>query len=208
MKKLLSENERKAIAGLISEVESKTSGEIVAVITGRSDSYPGARWRIAISFAILIAFAAIWIFPEWAPVWYLWLEFAALGVGYALGSIKTVERIFLSDAKMEEEVHQRALQAFLENGLNETENRTGVLIFISLLEHRVEILADSGINSVVEKDQWEKTVGALISSIRAGKLGEGLLQAVRSCGGILEKAFPSQGPKKNELSNHLIILEN
>ena len=111
------------------------------------------------------------------------------------------------DEKIDEEVNQRALQAFYKHRLHHTKDRTAILIMVSLLEHRVEILADAGINSKVPKDTWQGIVNDMIASIKTNDLSEGICIAVRECGEILAKDFPGQHDNPDEVSNKLIVEE-
>ena len=108
-------------------------------------------------------------------------------------------------SKIDEEVYQRALQAFITRDLHATKDRTGILIMVSLLEHRVEILADTGINAKVSGDTWQKIVSNMIGNIKSGDLAEGFCIAVRECGEVLAKDFPGTHDNPDEISNKVII---
>jgi putative membrane protein len=202
---VLTPEQMQVLTDAVSAAESKTSGEIVPVVLRRSDRYPGARWRCAIAFAGLCAFALVLSRPMLHPIWYLWVQVPALAIGYALGSIAGLQRVFLSSAEMDEETHQRAIEAFYLHGLNATRDRTGVLILVSLLEHRVRILADTGISSKVQQAVWDGVVGRLTERLRAGELCEGLARAIAECGEILAGEFPPRPDDRNELPDRPII---
>jgi len=76
---------------------------------------------------------------------------------------------------------------------------------VSLLEHRVEILADTGINAKVPRDMWEKILNDMIGKIKSGDLTEGFCTAVRECGEVLAKDFPGTHENPNELSDRVIL---
>lgn len=202
---LLTQQQKDAVETAITEAEKKTSGEIVTLIVRRSDTYPGARWRAAILFSLLCAFLLYWFLPELDGVWYLYAQLPALGLGWLLGQWAPVQRLFLLDDKVAEEVHQRALQEFHSRKLHSTRERTGVLILVSMLEHQVEILADSGITEKVKPEIWSEVIEHLIARTRAGDISEGLVTAIAECGEILAKHFPAQPGDRNELGNHLLI---
>jgi putative membrane protein len=199
---LLTQDQIRSLTDAVSAAERGTSGEIVPVVLHASDRYPGARWRCAIAFSGLCAFTLVLAMPLLHPIWYLWIQVPALAIGYALGSISWVQRKFLATVEMDEETHQRALEAFHLHGLHATRDRTGVLILVSMLERRVQILADSGINAKVAPSAWSGIVDRLTARIRGGELCEGLTHAIAECGELLAREFPSAPGDRNELPNH------
>jgi len=150
-------------------------------------------------------FLAYFFLYDFDPVWILWAQIPGLYLGYWLGSFGAVLRPFLLSSKIDEEVHQRAVQAFFSRDLHATQDRTGILVMASLLEHRVEILADTGINAKVSKDTWQGIVADMIGKIKSGDLTEGFCTAVRECGDVLAKDFPGTHDNPNEISDKIII---
>ena len=201
----LTQSEQDRISKAVLEAEKKTTGEIVPMIVTQSDDYPGARWRLAIVIALFFGFLAYFFLDDLDPVWILWMQIPGLYIGYWLSSFSAVLRPFLASSKIDEEVHQRALQAFFSRNLHATKDRTGILIMVSLLEHRVEILADTGINAKVSKDKWQEIMSDMIARIRSDDLTEGFCIAVRECGEVLAKDFPGTHDNPDEISNKVII---
>lgn len=201
----LTQSDRDKISQAVLDAEKLTTGEIVPMIVAQSDDYPGARWRLAIVTALLFGFLAYFFLGDFDPAWILWVQIPGLYIGYWLGTFGAILRPFLESSKVDEEVHQRALQAFLSRELHATKDRTGILIMVSLFEHRVEILADTGINAKVAKDTWQEIMADMISRIKSENLTEGFCIAVRECGDILAKDFPGTHDNPDEISNKLII---
>jgi putative membrane protein len=201
----LTQSELDRISDAVREAEKQTAGEIVPMLVGQSDEYPGARWRLAIVTALLSGALAYFFLDDFDPVWILWAQIPGLYIGYWLGSFGAVLRPFLVSSKIDEEVHQRAVQAFFLHNLHATKDRTGILVMVSLLEHRVEILADTGINAKVPRDMWEKILNDMIGKIKSGDLTEGFCAAVRECGEVLAKDFPGTHENPNELSDRVIL---
>ncbi len=202
---LLTQSDCDRISCAVREAEKQTTGEIVPMIVAQSDDYPGARWRLAIVTALLFGFLAYFFLEDFDPAWILWAQIPGLYFGYWLGSFGAVLRPFLVSSKIDEEVHQRAVQAFFSRDLHATKDRTGILVMASLLEHRVEILADTGINAKVSKDTWQVILTDMIGAIKSGDLTEGFCTAVRECGEVLAKDFPGTHHNPNEISNKVII---
>ena len=99
---------------------------------------------------------------------------------------------------------QAAMEQFLAKGLHVTAARTGVLIFASVAERQVEVIADEGIYAKVEPKVWAEAVAALTKSLKAGRPGEGFEQAVRLCGAVLAEHFPPGADNPNELPDTLV----
>lgn len=201
----ITQAERDKVSQAVLEAEKHTTGEIVPMIVAQSDDYSGARWRLAVAGALLAGFVAYFFLGNNDPVWILYAQIPGLYIGYALANFGMILRPFMLNEKVDEEVRQRALQAFYEHQLHHTKDRTAILIMVSLLEHRVEILADAGINEKVSKETWQSIVNDMIASIKTKDLSEGLCVAVRECGTILAKEFPGQHDNLDELSNKLIV---
>lgn len=205
----ITQAERDKVSQAVLEAETHTTGEIVPMIVAQSDDYSGARWRLAVAGALLSGFLAYfflgYFIDDYDAVWILYAQIPGLYIGYALGNVSVILRPFMLEDKISEEVNQRALQAFYEHRLHHTKDRTAILIMVSLLEHRVEILADAGINEKVSKETWQGIVSDMIACIKTNDLAEGMCVAVRECGEILAKDFPGQHDNLDEVCNKLIV---
>jgi putative membrane protein len=103
-----------------------------------------------------------------------------------------------------ERAHISALRQFYAQGLHQTENRTGVLIFASLAERYAEIVADGGINAKVTPQVWDQAIAALIDGMKHGRAGDGFVAAVAQCGAVLAEHFPPGALNRDELPNRLV----
>jgi uncharacterized membrane protein len=103
------------------------------------------------------------------------------------------------------EVRILAEGEFLRLGINNTRDKTGILIFILLNEREFYILADEGINSKVEQKTWDDIRNSMIKDFSRGAFSEGLLRCIESVGDVLSTYFPIKPDDKNELSNRVII---
>ena len=195
---------RETIEKAVQEAESKTIGEIVPMVLKASNAYPAVSWRFAFVFSVFLSGATYLLYPYFDTLIYFLFQLVFLLLGLGLIQIPGLKRHFLSQPEIEEETYQRAIQAFYENNLHTTHNRTGILIFVSLLEHKIHILADSGIHQKVEKDTWQIIVKQLSTEIRKNNLKEGLREAILKCGDMLSHHFPKTPSNPNELSNKLI----
>lgn len=104
-------------------------------------------------------------------------------------------------------VHQRALFELHHRRLTRTEKRTGVLLFVSWLEHKVVVIGDSGISQVLNEEDWLKIVRGMSKDLAAGNVREGFLTAIQEIGQVLKTHFPvpAGDANPNEVGNSLII---
>ena len=117
-----------------------------------------------------------------------------------------VKRLLVARRYQDFVTRQCAENAFLEEEVFNTRQRTGIMIFVSFFEHEVIVMADSGINKVVDQSQWDNIVQEIIKDIRDGKLVEALENGIKKCGDILlEKGFRKTGDDVNELRDDLRI---
>jgi putative membrane protein len=203
--------EKQLIADAVKQAEKNTSGEIVPFIVDRSDHYNETPVYAAISAAIFIVIvlnilSLLWLLPFKFDT----LNFSVLIVSFMaliylpVAFIKPLKRMVTNPRKMDNMVNRRALQAFVEEEVFNTRDRTGVLIFISAFEHRVELIADSGITEKTEPDYWQSIVDDLIAGIKNKQTPEALAKAIEECGRLLKEAgFERKPDDTDELSNNL-----
>ena len=97
----------------------------------------------------------------------------------------------------------RAVEVFKKLGMNKTDQRNGVLIYLAFKDKKFAIIGDKGINEVVPKDFWESTRNEMASCFKQGKFMEGVEYGIREVGKHLEAYFPHLDGDKNELSNEI-----
>lgn len=199
-----SEPERERIRQAVVAAESKTAGEIVPMIVTSAARYT------EIELLGLIAGLCAGMIVEWfwsdpwgSPHFQLWPVFGALA-GFLLCRIGDVKRILAPRSRIGDAVHRLGLASFTEQGLHCTKDHTGILILVSLLEHRVEVLADRGINQKVTQDTWDEVVHTITAGIKSGQACDAFCKAIARCGDILATHFPRQADDKDELSNRLV----
>jgi putative membrane protein len=101
-------------------------------------------------------------------------------------------------------VRRRAVEVFHTTCAQRTKGQTGVLLYLSLLERQAEIVADEAIHSRTEPEVWGEAMAALVTEIKAGRPGEGMVQSVEKIGEVLAKCLPPQSENPNELPDRLI----
>jgi putative membrane protein len=207
MKPLLSESQKQHLSKAVADAEKMTSGEIVPAVVRQSDSYVASRWRFAAFFSLSAGLIADLLCPGYEVFWYFGAQAAALPLGLWLGSRPFVIRLITARSVMHFETREKALELFSRKRLGATQDRTGILILVSLLERRVEILADHGIDQKIPPGTWDEMVSNLILHIRQDALVPGLTAAIAECGRLLQSHFPIQAGDRNELCDKVVIEE-
>jgi putative membrane protein len=200
----ISNQDKKLIKDAIKKVELNTSGEIVPVILKQSDFYPAAHFRLALIMGIIFSIICYYTYDFEDPIALIWIQIPGMLLGYALAYIPPLKRALTTTREVQEEVYQRSLEIFYENKVSMTRDRTGIMIFISLLEKKVEVLADCGINEKVDKDYWNDLVKSLSNEIGRGNMISGVVQAIGTCGEKLIESFPAKRDNSNQISDELI----
>lgn len=221
----LTQADHDMVSAAVAAAEAQTSGEIVTIVARRSDSYHdvGLSWAAAAMFVALSLMAAFpaqlcaflsMLLRDWDHELADWklltgllglLILKFLLVRYLL-AIMPLRMLMTPRATKGRRVRRRAILLFRTAAEARTRGRTGVLIYLSLDEHRAEIVADRAINEKVAPEAWGAAMAALIDAIRAGRAGEGLAEAVRQVGIVLSDHFPRADDDVNELPDRLIEL--
>lgn len=203
--------EQKAVTDAVHKAELCTSGEIVPMIVAQSDSYPLAAIRAGFLFslpvALLLTAPVAGMF--WLESTNMWIFLSLLlplywGATLVVHFFPGIKRYLLSGEDMEAEVQETALAAFFTERLYKTKDANGILIFISLLERRAWVIADSGISDRIPQERWQDAVSVITNGIHDKKQCQALCQAIGMIGEILEKEFPIGDDDHNELHNLII----
>lgn len=219
----MSEADRARVGAAVTRAEQQTAGEIVTIFTARSDRYGDVAlaWSVLVALVALLALA---LFPDfylglydhltgaWAQDWPSGRLFGLAALVAALKFSGTwllllwpPLRLALVPAPIRHRrVHERALAAFRIGAERRTTGRTGILIYLSLAEHRAEIIADAAIAGKVDADAWAEALAAMLLEIRAGRMADGLIAAVDRVGALLALHFPRAADDRNELPDRLI----
>lgn len=192
------------IAEAIRAAEARTSGELVAVIARRSDDYLETVLLWAAGIALLVPGAALLLSLPWDVVLIYQAQLAAFLAAALLFYWTPIKRWLVPRALQQARCRRLAREQFFVQGLHLTHARTGVLLFVSIAEHYVEIVADAGINARVLQVEWAAVVDAFTRQVKAGDVKPGFLTAIGACGEKLAAHFPRPPHDQNELPNRLI----
>ena len=201
----VSAQDRERIAAAIRAAEARTAGEIVVVLSRESDDYRFVPLLWAALAGLVIPLPLIW-FTRLPALHIQLIALAAFVVLALVMSVPAIRLAVVPGSLKRRTAHKAAVEQFLARNLHVTAGRTGVLIFTSLAEHYVEIIADQGIASKVEQTVWDEAVDAIIEEAKAGRVADGVLRAIGLVGEVLAAHVPPHPADENELPNHLVEL--
>ena len=221
----LSEADHAKVSAAIAAAEASTDGEILAVVTARSDSYHD----VALHWALLVLIGTLAIFAAWPAVLHFWFDLffggwrpeptlrelltllmvlAVLKFTVALLILRYMPlRLALTPRATKARRSRRAaIEIFRAAAERRTVGRTGILIYLSMGEHEAEIVADQAITSVTSPDSWGEAMAALLAEVKQGRIADGIAAAVNIVGAVLAEHFPKSAGNPNEIPDKLIEL--
>jgi putative membrane protein len=202
----LSPAERERILAAVAAAERRTSAEFSVAVAEAADFYAEIRLLVPALLAILAGplLLAMGVVRD------LLLLSAIPALVFVLGSA-----ILLPDAVVaravpsqirESRARRLARSLFVELGLARPRERTGVLLFIALAEHHVEIIAGAGIAERIDAQAWQEVVDRFVAEVRSGSLASALIGAVERAAAVLAEAFPCRDSDQDEVPNRVVEL--
>ena len=204
--KFLTAEERLQIEARIAAAEKRTSGEIVVNVVSSSYHYPFATVLGSLLLSMIIGIGVA-LFANDETMWFFLAVFSLsfMALHELFKRVDLLKRLFVTASDMKEEVEEAAIQSFYQRNINRTVDHTGILIYISLFERNVRVVADQGINEKMAQEVWQEVVNTIVSGICAKAQAKALAAAVDRCADILATHFPVRADDRNELPNEVII---
>jgi putative membrane protein len=220
----LSEADHARVTAAVTEAERHTDGEIVTVVAGRSDAYHDVALHWAVLAMLLVLALLAWqpapvewlharLVDAWSDTpsrWYLTYALLLMALTFLLArvalALDALRLALTPGATKSRRVHARAMSLFRTAAEKRTRASTGVLLYLSLAEHRAEIIADEGIHAKVAQEVWGEAMAALVAAVKDGRPGDGMAEAVRQIGVVLAEHFPRSADDTNELPDRLVEL--
>ncbi len=193
---------RREIRTAVEALEKTTTGEMVCVVAQSSARYVlfPLLWAALIALLLPVANVMAANSVTFGMQTVVFILLAVLFLATPLRVTLTPRGLRLTNCR------RHAFEQFFALKMNETNKRSGVMLFISVAERHVEIIADKGINDKVLPDEWVRIVDAVVSDVRANKVQDGFLNAIRACGTVLVQHFPEVRNDVNELDDNLVEL--
>lgn len=221
----ISEADHDRISAAVLAAERGTDGEIVTIIAPRSDAYHDVGLHYAVA-AMLVLLTLVASFPR------AFSDFAISALGGWEHSLPVTTQLSLllgamiliflivrytlawmplrmsltPGATKERRVRRQAVTLFRACAQGRTKGHTAILLYLSVAEHRAEIIADEAINAVVAPERWGDAMATLVGHLRADNPADGMIEAIGMIGAILAEYVPKSESNPNELSDRLIEL--
>jgi putative membrane protein len=203
---LLTQSDRERIEAAIRDAESRTSGELVTVVADQADPYLFISLLYAVAGAFTIA-PVLWSLGATTNFLSLYvIQVVTFLVVLLLLRWRPVLMALVPDSIQRLHAERLAREQFVNLGLADTPERSGILLFVSAAERYVEVIADRGIHERVTVGVWSKAVAAFAEQIKQGKIAEGFLATIEILGAQLARHMPAEGENPNRLSDVLIEL--
>ena len=219
----LNEAEHAQVSAAVAAAEEHSAGEIVTVLAEQSDGYSDIQlaWAVLVGTLALAIYALMpdfylgvieRIFGGWNHEWTHREVLSLALTGFLLKFLGTwliqlwrPLKFFLIPGPIKQaRVRDAAVRHFKVGAERRTHGRTGVLIYLSMREHRAEIVADEAIAGKVSAEVWGEAMADMLKDIRQGRIADGLVAGVRDVGAVLAEHFPRAEHDQNELPDRLI----
>jgi putative membrane protein len=212
------------VTDAVTAAEARSDAEIATIVSERSDNYNDVPliWAALVALLALAVYAAfpgfyiglldrvtggwhVWTMREWMTVLVFATTIKFLGTRYIVGWWP-LRMAFTPGRTKTRRVGARAVALFKASTEQRTLSRTGVLLYLSLAEHRAEIVADEAIVAKVSPDAWGAAMALLIDGCKADRPADGMVAAVGAIGDVLAQHFPRTGTDPDEIPNRMIYL--
>jgi putative membrane protein len=200
----LTPESKTAFAAAVRAVESCSSAELVIAVRPRTGSYLHAD----LLAGLLAGFAAlaVLLFSPWvfAPLWVL-LDPLLIGAltGLAVSWSTGLRRLLTPYAWRRRRVETAARATFVERRVHGTTGRTGILLYVSVLEREAALVADTGVEALAATAGWKNAVEGLERAVRAREDGVAVAARIRGLSTLLSSALARGADDVNELPDEV-----
>jgi putative membrane protein len=201
----VSDQDRARIASAIRAAEAKTSGEIVCVLARTSTDAAALPVLLAAALALALPWLLV-AFTSMSVERILVLQVAAFVALAVVLCLPRVRVALVPRAARRHVAHRAAMEQFTMRGIARKKERTGILIFVSVAERYARIIADQGIAGRVPQSEWQDAVDALIAHTRDGRITDGFIAAIDTCGKVLAAHFPRTDTGRDELPDRIYLV--
>jgi len=188
----ISKEDHDAIAAAIRDAEQRSSGQLVCVLAHASSNYAHVPILWASTLALLLPWPLIY-WTDWSVQRIFLCQLALFLIAGLVLSWMPLRLALVPRPVRQAHAHRAAIEQFVLRHVSHTENRSGVLIFVSLAERYARIIADEGIAAKVPNAEWQAAIDALIPHMRDGRIAAGFIAAIERCSAVLAAHVPPDG---------------
>jgi len=200
----LTDESKKALAEAVRAVESCSSAELVVAVRPRSGSYLHAD----LTFGILAGLAtlAVLLYSRWefALIWFL-IDPLVVGAlaGLAASRSAALRRTLTRRRTRRQRAETAARATFIERRIHGTAGRTGILLYVSVLEREAVVVVDVGVEALAATDAWRKAAGEIEEAVHSGADGTAVAARIRVLATLLSSALERSATDVDELPNEV-----
>lgn len=209
---IFSPEQRRRIEDAVRKAEGGTSAEFLCAVARSSDTYLAVPLLIAAVLGIAIPAMILRAIPGWTAIGphdpvALALQLLSFAVLALILSRPAIAARLTPRAVRHRRAARFAAAVFLERGLAGVRARNGVLLFVSLAEHHIEVIADRAVFARVDPAEWLAIVESFTSQVRRGDLADAFVAALERLATVLAVAFPRAADDVNEIPDRLVELD-
>lgn len=215
---VMTEADRDKIANAVGEAERHTDAEVVCAITTESGRYDRAEAIVGLIVAVIALGAAHGInhaMTTGSGAWdveplHIGWQILSVVVGFAAGNLLAsychpIRRLMVSEAEIDAEVQKAAAHTFAMAAVMGTANRTGLLIYVSLFEHRVVILPDAKVRQALGDEAVAALRDRAVAHLKRGEVAQMYIDLVEHVSPKLSEGLPADRElNPDELANHVL----
>jgi putative membrane protein len=203
-KPFLTDEAKAALTAAVKAVELRTCAEVVIVVRAQSGSYLHAD---ALAGALAgIATLTLLLFSPWEfALHYFVIDPIVVGalVGWFASRTSALRRLLTPRRMIDAAVTTHAHATFHERGIGHTSDRVGILVYISLLERRAEVVADRGVEKAADAGAWKPLCERIADAVARGEDGLAVAKIIERIGDVLEPCLPRAADDVNELPDEV-----
>jgi putative membrane protein len=188
----ISKEDHEAVAAAIRDAEQRSCGQLVCVLAHASSNYAHVPILWASTLALLLPWPLIY-WTDWSVQRIFLLQLVVFLVAGLVLSWMPLRLALVPRPVRQARAHRAAIEQFFLRHVSHTQNRSGVLIFVSLAERYARIVADEGIAAKVPNAEWQAAIDALVAHMRDGRIAAGFIAAIERCGAVLAMHAPPDG---------------
>jgi putative membrane protein len=187
----LTPDERQRIHAAVAEVERSTAADLDVVVLRVSDRYPHYPLIWSTIVALVLTSLAVALDPAMDGRAAILLQLFVVIVLMLLFDWLPMRLRLVPERVKRAHARHLAHREFAAQYARGGPQPSRILLFVSLGERYVEIIADHQTHAAVPGSVWDQTVSDFVAAVKAGRVGDGLLAAIEACGSVLRTQHPA-----------------